>query len=89
MNLKTIMSEQKINAKQLAEQIGISQRRLEGWMYGEREPPIRYLIAISDALGCSVDRLVREEDQKDGRTQKKTARAATPHGQADDCQRDI
>ena len=58
MNLKTIMAEQKISAKQLAEAVGVSQRRLEGWMYGEREPSIRYLIAIADTLNCTIDELI-------------------------------
>lgn len=65
MNLKEIMAEQKISAKQLSGQIGVSQRRLEGWMYGEREPSIRHLIALADALQCSVDRIVGREEWSD------------------------
>lgn len=58
MKLKALMEERNLSASELAEAIGVSQRRLEGWMYGEREPSIRYLIAIADTLNCTVDELI-------------------------------
>lgn len=58
MKLKALMEERNMSASELAEALGVSQRRLQSWMYGEREPPIRYLIALADALCCTVDELI-------------------------------
>ena len=58
MKLKALMEERNMSASELAEALGVSRRRLEGWMYGEREPSIRYLIAIADTLNCTVDELI-------------------------------
>ena len=60
MNLKAMMKDRKIRAGELAAKIGVTERQIRGWMYGESEPGIRHLIALADALGCTVDRLIRK-----------------------------
>ncbi|MBR2853933.1 MAG: helix-turn-helix transcriptional regulator [Clostridia bacterium] len=60
MNLKAMMKERKIKARDLAAAIGVTERQVRGWMYGESEPGIRHLIALADALGCTVDQLIRK-----------------------------
>lgn len=61
MNLNCIRKSKGISRKELAERVGVTERRLEGWEYGEREPDIKHLIALADALECTVDQLVRDE----------------------------
>lgn len=65
MNLNSIRKSKGIGRKELAERVGVTERRLEGWEYGEREPDIKHLIALADAMGCTVDQLIR--DQKAGK----------------------
>ncbi len=59
MNLNSIRKNKGISQKELAEAVGVTERRLQGWEYGEREPDIRHLIALADALECTVDQLIR------------------------------
>ena len=59
MNLKSIRKAKGISQKELAVAIGVTERRLQGWEYGEREPDIQHLISLSDALECTVDQLIR------------------------------
>lgn len=60
MNLKAMMKERKITAGELAAKIGATERQVKGWMYGESEPGIRHMIALADALECTVDQLIRK-----------------------------
>lgn len=55
-----------MSVETLAAKIGVSVRRLTSWEYGEREPSIRYLIALADALECTVDALIRPKKEGDG-----------------------
>lgn len=59
MNLNSIRKAKGISQKELAVAVGVTERRLQGWEYGEREPDIRNLIALADTLGCTVDQLIR------------------------------
>jgi len=61
MNLKKLMNEKGVSAAELADALHVSKRRVEGWMYGEREPNIHYLIGLAAALGCTVDELIRPD----------------------------
>lgn len=60
MNLKAMMKEKKISARELAVKTGATERQIKGWMYGESEPGIRNLIALADALECTLDQLIRK-----------------------------
>ena len=67
MDLRAAMKARHVRPKQIADALGVSVRRVGGWMYGEREPCIRHLIAIADVLQCTVDELVRTgTDEKKG-----------------------
>ena len=58
-NIDVMLAIRKMSVSELAERVGVTERRLEGWEYGEREPDIRHLIDLADALECTVDQLVR------------------------------
>ena len=66
MNLKALMDEKGVGLIWLSRKVNVSQRRLKSWMYGEREPPIAYLIKLADALNVTVDRLIRPQKDGDG-----------------------
>jgi len=45
---------------QLAARLGITRSRLSKWELGRHAPNLRQLLAIADALGLSLDELLRE-----------------------------
>ncbi len=65
MNLKAMREERQISLEELAEAVQVKPRTLRAWEYGEREPDIRHLIALADALQCSIDRLVGRAERSD------------------------
>lgn len=58
MNLKALREERQISLEELAEAIQVKPRTIRSWEYGEREPSIRYLIALANHLHCTVDKLI-------------------------------
>lgn len=57
-NLKRIRKEKKLTQVQLAKSLGCSQNEICRWETGT-EPSIQNLVRIANALGCTVDELVR------------------------------
>ena len=66
MNLKAIRIAKGMQSEELAQAVGVKPRQIRSWEYGEREPSIRLLIALADALGCTVDALIRPKKEGDG-----------------------
>ena len=63
-NIATLRKAQRMTQAELAEKLGVSRSALAMWECGDNLPPTKYLIAICDILGCSLDELLREP--KDG-----------------------
>lgn len=59
MNLKALRTAHSMSVEALAEAISVKPRQIRAWQYGEREPDIAHLIALADALQCTVDELIR------------------------------
>ena len=53
--LKTLRKEKKLTQKELAEQIGISQKSYSHWETGKNEPSFENLIKLADLLEVSLD----------------------------------
>ena len=56
-NLKTLRSEKDMTQGELAGKIGVSQKTLSSWETGRTEPNIGEVIALCDALGCTLEKL--------------------------------
>ena len=53
--LKTLRKEKKLTQKELAEQIGISQKSYSHWETGKNEASFENLIKLADLLEVSID----------------------------------
>lgn len=62
MNIKPIREEAGMTQTALAEKIGVSQQAVSFWETGERYPRTADLPRIADALGVSIDELVRGKE---------------------------
>ena len=62
--LKTLRKEKKLTQKELAEQIGISQKSYSHWETGKNEPSLENLIKLADLLEVSIDWLFGREQMK-------------------------
>lgn len=59
--LKTLRKEKKLTQKELAEQIGISQKSYSHWETGKNEASFENLIKLADLLEVSIDWLFGRE----------------------------
>jgi len=59
--LKTLRKEKKLTQKELAEQIGISQKSYSHWETGKNEASLENLIKLADLLEVSIDWLFGRE----------------------------
>ena len=59
--LKTLRKEKKLTQKELAEQIGISQKSYSHWETVKNEPSLENLIKLADLLEVSIDWLFGRE----------------------------
>lgn len=60
--LDEVLKELQVTTKKLAEMTGISQRTLEGYRAGRREPSLSAGLKIADALGVDPHRLVKDAE---------------------------
>ena len=56
--ISTIRKEKELTQKQLAEQVGVSDRTISKWERGAGFPDVSLLTPLADALGCSVTDLL-------------------------------
>lgn len=63
MKLSKIMKEKGLTTRELAEKTGISQRTLEAYRYGRREPNFETGLVIAKALNVDPYELLDEEEK--------------------------
>lgn len=54
-----------LTQQKLGEQIGVSQSAVGMWESGVRIPQTKMLLKLAEALGCTVDDLLRDLKSKD------------------------
>ena len=59
--IKDTKKRKKLTQKELAEQIGISQKSYSHWETGKKEPSLENLIKLADLLEVSIDWLFGRE----------------------------
>ena len=70
--VKDLIKAHKISQKRFAEHTGINYSTLKSWMHFDRIPDVNTACDIADALGVSMEYLVRGDNQK---VQQKKAKA--------------
>lgn len=58
MELKEQIQKKKVSQRQLAKEIGISERQMSRYATGEQEATESVIIRICNALGCTADELL-------------------------------
>lgn len=58
-----------LTQEQLANKIGVKRTTVSMWESGESSPRATLLPKIADVLGCTVDELLREGGETDGRAE--------------------
>lgn len=59
--IRTVREQRKLSQKELAQKMGVTPSAISHWETGRRVPDANDLIAMSKALGCKVDDLIKEE----------------------------
>lgn len=60
--IKVLRLEHDMSQRDLAEQIGCSQKSIDYWEKGEAEPSAKFICALADRFSCSTDYLLGRED---------------------------
>lgn len=60
-NLSQLRREAGYTQESLAEAMGVSRQAVSKWESGQAMPEAATLVDLADLLGCSLDRLMREE----------------------------
>lgn len=58
MELKEQIQKKKVSQRQLAKEIGVSERQMSRYATGEQEATENVIIRLCDALGCTADELL-------------------------------
>lgn len=58
-NLYIMLHDKKMTTSDLANKVGITRQAISAYTSGKRNPSAEALVAISNALGVTVDELVR------------------------------
>lgn len=61
-NIKKMIVDRGMTQTQLADALGISNGTLSDWIKGRYYPRHKYLVAMSEVFGVSVDEITREND---------------------------
>lgn len=61
-NIKKMIVDRGMKQTQLADALGISNGTLSDWIKGRYYPRHKYLVAMSEVFGVSVDEITREND---------------------------
>lgn len=62
LRLKALRKERGVSQRTLAERIGSSQKSIDYWEKEQAEPTAKFICALADFFGCSVDYLLGRED---------------------------
>ena len=63
-NLRKIRKQERLTMQALADLSGVSESAIGMYETGKRKPSFEVLLRLSEALGCTVDELVREREDK-------------------------
>ena len=68
--LRKIRESKEIDAPVLGEMVGVSKHTIWSWERGDSQPDPEMLCKLSDALGVSIDMIIRgkEKDRHEGRS---------------------
>lgn len=61
-NMATFRKARNMSQADLAAIIGVKRSTLAMWESGANMPPTKYLVAVAEALGCTVDELLKAEE---------------------------
>lgn len=64
ISIKTMRQAKGLTQWQLAEKIGVKQESVTQWETGKTAPKFSRLAQIANALECSIDDLVRSDEEK-------------------------
>lgn len=62
-NLRKIRKQEHLTMKDLADLSGVSESAIGMYETGKRKPSFEVLLRLSEALGCTVDELVRGDEK--------------------------
>lgn len=65
MNLRRIRKARKMTMKQLGEEVGVTEAAIGLYETGKRKPSYEMLLKLSEALGCSVDDILKTQEEID------------------------
>lgn len=79
MELKEQIKKRKVSQRQLAKEIGISERQMSRYATGEQEATEKIIIRLCNALGCTADELLGRDkktpsDDSEGAEEKERER---------------
>ena len=63
-NLRKIRKQERLTMQALADLSGVSESAIGMYETGKRKPSFEVLLRLSEALGCTVDELVKEREDK-------------------------
>ena len=58
-NLGVLRKNAGLTQQQLADKLNVKRTTLTMWEIGRNNPPTKYLLALADALGCTVEDLLK------------------------------
>lgn len=64
--IKSIRTARDMSQTRLAAELGVRERTIARWEAGSNEPDSRYLIALAEMLGCSLEWLMTGEPNGEG-----------------------
>ena len=60
--IRVLRKEQNMSQRTLAQKIGASQKSVDYWEKEQAEPTAKFICALADCFGCSIDYLLGRED---------------------------
>lgn len=60
--IRALRKEQNMSQRTLADKIGASQKSVDYWEKEQAEPTAKFICALADCFGCSIDFLLGRED---------------------------
>lgn len=63
MNLRKMRLRCGITQTELARRLGVRQNTITQWEAERRYPHVKEIVKVADALECTLDELLREEDE--------------------------
>lgn len=60
--IRSLRKEKNLTQEALATLLGVERTTVTMWESGQNTPPTKYLVTLADALGCTLDDLLRGEE---------------------------